>query len=161
MALPYSPHVAEAPTHPSPPGLLRFLTGLSCVRDIGSRYSPPPYTALTDCPPFAYVYDPFRRGARDGQVFDNTSLPLARVGGRGKRLFQIRGTRLRVSRSLQGQGLSAGACHGEQGRRLPEHRGGPGLERQLRLPLDGKRRGLQGPPEDVRRRLLGLSFGGF
>src|SRR6185369_123760 len=108
---PYSPHVAEAPPHLSPAGLLRLLTGLSCVRDMSSRYAPRTYESLTDCLPFAYVYDPCRRGARDGQVFDNTSLSIARVGGRGKGLFQVRGARLRISRSLQGQGLSAGACH--------------------------------------------------
>src|SRR5436190_24343511 len=112
MALPYSPHIADGPPHPGPPGLIRLLTGLSCVRDIGSRYAPPTYTSLTDCLPFAYVYDPFRRGARDGQVSDNSALPAARMGGGGKGLFQVRGTRLRISRSLQGPGPGAGACHG-------------------------------------------------
>src|SRR3954454_12611182 len=112
MALPYSPHVTEGPPAPGPG---RFNPApdrpVVCARHRPS-YAARTYTSLTDCLPFAYVYDPFRRGARDGQVFDNSSLPAARVGGGGKGLFQVRGTRLRISRSLQGPGPGAGACHG-------------------------------------------------
>ena len=56
---------------------------------------------------------------------------------------------------------STGGQHHNKGAtgRLPEHRAGPRRRRELRLPLDGQRRGLERPRQALRRRLLGRARG--
>ena len=89
-----------------------------------------------------------------GKVSDRTAFPPAGMGGRGEGLFPRRGSRLRIPRD--------GARHRrqdprqrQQGRRLSVVRGRPQVERELRLPLDRQRRGLERPRQHVHRRLFG------
>src|SRR5258707_4051438 len=72
---------------------------------------------------------PHITGGTDVEIRDFPPLQAAGVGRRGEGLFQGRRSGLRVSRQLGPRRRGEKACHAEQDRRLPEHRGGTRLRR--------------------------------
>ena len=88
-----------------------------------------------------------------GQVPDHATFPAARMGRRGEGLLQGRRARLRVPRDCKGQDRRQDARHARtRSARIRASRQGRDQRRELRLPLDGQRRRLDGPRQAVRRR---------